>query len=132
MRTSDKIVRSSCWRQSQRTLKKMGIDRSDVIDGFVISKVDGKAVLTIADDLPWDDSGSHFNFVERKIEAYLAFIASGQLIETLPAARGKAVRIELIHEHGLSAAAERFLSAAQVQLQSLGVQFIAMGLTDGY
>lgn len=110
----------------------MGISRSDVIDGFGISRVDGKAVLTIADDLRWDDSGWHFVFVERKIKAYLAFIVSGQLIETLPAARGNAARIELIHEHGLSAAAERFLSAAQTQLQSFGIQFIAMGFPDGY
>lgn len=110
----------------------MGIDRSDVIDGLGISKTDGKAVLTIADHLPWDELGSHFSLVESKIGSYLAFIASGQLVETLPAARAKDVRIELVHKHALSAAAEQFLSVARTQLRSTGVELIAMKLPDSH
>lgn len=109
----------------------MGIDRSDVIDGLGISKADGKVVLSIADHQPWNDAGSHFSLIERKVRAYLAFIDSGQLIEELPVARGKAFRIELIHRHAPSPAAEKFLSAVQTQLRSIGIEFIAMSLPNG-
>ena len=110
----------------------MSIDSSDVVDGLGISKADGKAVLIISDHLPWDDQEAHFSLIERKIGAYLALIASGQVVETLPAAKGKAVRIELVYEHVPTTAAGRFLTATRTQLQSNGVEFIAMSLPNVY
>lgn len=110
----------------------MSIDRADVIDGLGISKGDGKAVLMISDHLPWNNQEAHLSLLERKIGAYLKFIASGQLVETLPSAQGKAFRIELVYEHVPTVGAGRFLTAARTQLQSNGVEFIAMSLPNGY
>jgi hypothetical protein len=110
----------------------MSVSNSAVIDGLGISEGDGKAVLTISDHLSWQDSKTHFDLLERKIGAYLAFIQSGQIVDSLPTAEGKGVRIELIHEHAPNDAARRFISAAQQQLKTLGVEFVAKGLPDGY
>jgi hypothetical protein len=110
----------------------MSISNPDVIDGLGISTTDGKAVLMISDHLAWHDSKAHFDLLEKKINAYLAFIQSGQFLESLPAAEGKHVRIELIHEHAPNDAGIKVISAAQQQLSKLGVEFLAMGLPEQY
>lgn len=110
----------------------MSIERSDVVDGLGISRVDGKVVLTISDHLQWDELKEHFELLEEKIGAYLAFVKSGQLYEKLPAAHGRAVRIELVFEHAPNEAAATFLAAAKDQLRAVGVEFSAAALPEGY
>lgn len=41
----------------------MSIERSDVVDGLGISRVDGKVVLTISDHLRWDEPKKHFELL---------------------------------------------------------------------
>jgi hypothetical protein len=82
--------------------------------------------------LAWHDLKAHFDLLEKKIDAYLAFIQSGQFLESLPAAEGKRVRIELIHEHAPNDAGNKFISVAQQQLSKLGVEFLAKGLLEEY
>ncbi|MBN6207459.1 hypothetical protein JYK21_13375 [Ralstonia pickettii] len=110
----------------------MGIERSDVVDGLGISQIDGKVVLTISDHLQWDEPTKHFELLEEKVGAYLAFVKSGQLYETLPAAHGRDIRIELVCEHAPNALAATFLIAAKKQLNAVGVEFFAAALPEGY
>lgn len=110
----------------------MSVERSDVVDGLGISQLDGKVVLTISDHLQWDDPKKHFELLEDKIEAYLAFVKSGQLYETLSAAQGREIRIELVFEHALNGAAATFLAAAKNQLEAVGVEFSPAALPEGY
>jgi putative hemolysin len=110
----------------------MSIGNSDVVDGLGISRVDGKAVLTIADHLEWRDSKSHFDLLEKKIGAYLSFVSSGQLYEMLPEARGKEIRIELIHEHAPNEMVVNFFVAVEKQLKSMGLEFTAKALPEDY
>lgn len=89
-------------------------------------------MLTISDHLQWDDLKKHFELLEGKIGVYLAFAESGQLYETLPAAKGREIRIELVSQHAPNGAADAFLTAAKNQLEAIGVEFLPTALPGAY
>lgn len=110
----------------------MTIENSNSVDGMGTSKSDGKVVLTIADHLDWSDEQRHFDLLERKIGTYLGFIKSGQLLEKMPAAQGRAVRIEVFYQYEPSFMGLRFLNAAKQQLQDMGVELAYGALPAKY
>lgn len=110
----------------------MSVDDATRVDGLGIAKRDGCVVLTISDHLTWDDEPNHFDLLEKKLGSYLRFINSGQLIEALPEAKGRAMRIELIHQYQPTDSARRFISAAVRQLSAMGIQLTSQELPDGY
>ena len=110
----------------------MSIEKSHAVDGLGVSRLDGKIILIISDHLAWRDTQQHFDLLEKKVNAYLSFVASGQLYEVLPDARDKGIRIELIHEHAPDEKAIEFLTAIKEQLNSIGLEFMATTLPEGY
>jgi hypothetical protein len=78
----------------------MAVDDSTCID---IASVDPKlnhAVLTISDHLEWDESLEHQLTLQNKINAYLRFVESGEMVERLPRMSGLPVYfcIRFLHE----------------------------------
>jgi len=110
----------------------MSIENSGVIDSMGISKVDERAVLLISDHLDWADEASHFELFEQKISKYLDFIKSGQLLEALPRAKDRPIRIELVQQHKPTENALRFLNSAKQQLAEMGLEFTYHPLPAGY
>ena len=53
-------------------------------------------MLTVVDDWDWTDEMRHLRALQRKLDAYFAFIASGELLAAYPDAAGKDVVIDLI------------------------------------
>lgn len=99
----------------------MAVDDPDVIDLIGTETTTGHVVLTIADQLPWDDTKRHLLVLQTKINRYVEFIESGQLAEDYPNAKpGVAVRIEVACEFPPSGDGTRFLSLAKNKLQDAG------------
>ena len=74
----------------------MSLDNPAVVD-FLGTRPDGSAVvLNLVDDWDWADELKHLRALQRKLDAYFAFIASGELVVAYPAAAGKEVVIDLI------------------------------------
>ncbi len=74
----------------------MSLDNPAVVD-FLGTRPDGSAVvLNLVDDWDWADELQHLRALQRKLDAYFAFIASGELVVAYPAAAGKEVVIDLI------------------------------------
>ncbi len=101
----------------------MTIEQLDKVDGLGIDGQRNETVLLISDHLSWQDQSVHFAVLEGKLSAYLNFIRSGQLYESLPSAKGLPVRIKLMHQHSPNAAAELALDATGKKLAALGVAF---------
>jgi hypothetical protein len=101
----------------------MTIEDTEVVDVAGTDKVTGEIVLTISDHLSWEDEGTHFRLIEKKMSRYLEFVRSGQVFESFPQARQTPIRIDLICKHPPSDSAARFLSAARMQLKTLGIVF---------
>jgi hypothetical protein len=56
----------------------MTLDTPDTVDAMGIEIGSGLAVLTIADELDWRDERAHLLALQTKLNAYFAFIESGQ------------------------------------------------------
>ena len=76
----------------------MSIADAGTIDAVGINETSGEVVLTITDDLDWADEREHFLILERKINAYLSFIESGEFVEKLPQAQDRKTRIAVYQQ----------------------------------
>ncbi len=77
----------------------MSITESKVIDIIVVPEGEpDNVVLVITDHLEWGDKsqqGEHLLLLQEKINTYIAFIESGELLESYPPAKGKNPKIRI-------------------------------------
>lgn len=101
----------------------MAIDQTDKIDAVGVDRRSSSVVLTISDHLPWSSAADgHLELLHEKLNAYLAFIESGQLIEAYPDAVGRHVVITVVGKYDLSAPASEFLDNATATVSAAGLK----------
>jgi hypothetical protein len=75
----------------------VSVEQTSTIDFATIDHSSGDIWLTISDHLPWDaDEIGHLELLQGKINAYLRFIESGELMRKIPDAAGRSVIIDLV------------------------------------
>jgi len=99
----------------------MSVENPRVVDFVSIDPDTGAVVLTISDPLSWDEEG-HLAALQEKLNVYLSFIESGELLKSCPEALGRKVRIALVHREPLSALALRFLETARGIVREAGFE----------
>jgi len=99
------------------------VDKPDVIDIIGTQEGQGEVVLTISDHLEWDKANEHLLQLQEKINRYLAFIESGELLEKYPAAAGRKVRIQVFCKYAPSLDGERLLERAREIVEGAGFLF---------
>ena len=100
----------------------MAVDQTKVID--IVSKDQtGNFVLTICDHLDWHDTTEHLLVLQEKINAYLAFLDSGEIYEKYPDARGHEKEIEAMFVRAPNSEALLFLSSAKSIVEEAGYSF---------
>jgi hypothetical protein len=67
----------------------MTISQTNVIDIVGIEEPTQRVVLTVVDHLSWEDEEGHYRALTNKLNAYLHFIESGELLKRYPDALGK-------------------------------------------
>ena len=97
----------------------MPVDDPTVIDVVGIDQTD-EIVLSVSDHLDWSDEVGHLQALEEKLNAYLAFAESGELIQKYPNATGRQVRIDVILKYPPSSAAEAFFQHARAIVEDAG------------
>jgi hypothetical protein len=103
----------------------MTIVETERID-IVASRPDSNVVkLVVADHLPWDDVEQHSRILQDKINTYIAFVESGQLLRLkepkIPASPD--VRILLAALHPPNEAGKEFLGRVKEFLGGIGIGF---------
>jgi len=99
----------------------MSIDQIDAIDFATIDKASGDLWLTISDHLPWEENeGNHLILLQNKLNAYLAFIKSGEVFKKVPDAKGRGIVINLVGKFPLSKEAHSFFEKAQAAVEGAG------------
>ena len=73
----------------------MSIDQPAVIDFLWKDEKNNRAVATIADHLDWEKEGEHLLLLQNKLNHYLEFIQSGQLVKAKPEFKGLPVLIHV-------------------------------------
>ena len=99
----------------------MSVEDHAVVDAIGMTRDAGTVVLTISDHLPWDETNEHLLTLQAKLNRYLAFIESGELHETYPAAKGKPVHIDLVCKYPPSQDGGRFLAQAEATVRNAGL-----------
>ena len=101
----------------------MAIDDPDVVDAIGLERGSGIVALTISDHLEWDTADEHLRALQEKINRYLGFIETGELLESYPAAVRKHVRIDVLCKYPLPEHASEFLEETRRVVKEYGVSF---------
>jgi hypothetical protein len=99
----------------------MSVDQTGIID-IISTSSEGKVVLTISDHHSWDETW-HLQLLQDKINAYLQFIESGQILESYPNAKGSEVMIETAMKYQPNSEAISFLESAKDIIKGAGYDF---------
>ena len=108
----------------------MSVEEPDVVDFIGIEPASGKVVLTVADHLDWTDESAHLLALQAKLNRYLAFVESGELVESYPAAAGRSVVVRVIRRVPLSQLGAAFVAHATPLLEAAGIELRTSILVD--
>jgi len=99
----------------------MSIEQTDVVDFVSVDKKSGDALLTISDHLAWDQNEEeHLLLLQNKLNAYLRFIESGEVLRKFPEVDGRSVVINVVGQFPLSERASLFFEKASVAIRDAG------------
>jgi len=110
----------------------MSISDAGTIDGIGIDKASGEVVLNISDHLDWADQEGHLTALETKVNAYLEYLKSGQLVKDLPNAKGRRPRIAVYQQFAAPDGATEVLERLGAALEAHGIGFNFGELPAGY
>lgn len=103
----------------------MSIAETKVIDIIVVPEWEpDNVVLVITDHLPWGDKaeqGEHLLLLQEKINTYIAFIESGELLESYPPGKGKNPKIRINGLYVLPEQGEFFIDRVAEVLKGAGI-----------
>lgn len=100
----------------------MALDKVDTVDAVGIEASTDSVVLTIADSWDWSDETSHLFALQAKLNAYIEFIAEGQLVESYPLAAGRKQVIDVITRYPLPTIGTALLDKARELVSDLKIE----------
>jgi hypothetical protein len=101
----------------------MSVDNAKVVDFLCVDNVTGDVVLTITDHLPWSEcENEHLFLLQEKLNAYLRFIESGELLDTYPNAKSRPVLIDVAYKYPLSQHAQDFIDLVVPIVEGAGIK----------
>ena len=102
----------------------MSVVETDSIDAIGVDNDMKRVFLSIIDSLAWDQENVHLFTLQEKINTYLYFVESGELIKALPDAAGFDIAIELILKHMPTDEAITFFDKTTQILLDKGIVFV--------
>jgi hypothetical protein len=103
----------------------MSIAETNVVDIIAVPEWEpDDVVLVITDHLEWGDEaeqGEHLLLLQEKINTYVAFIESGELLESYPPSNGKKLKIRINGLYELPEQAELFIDRVTEVLKGVGI-----------
>jgi hypothetical protein len=100
----------------------MSVDQTDVVDAIGIEKQSGDVILTVTDHLGWCESEKeHLFLLQEKLNTYLRFVESGEILEAYPEAKGRGVVIEIVCKYPPSMQGRDFIDRVAGVVRSAGV-----------
>lgn len=97
----------------------MTVSNTQVVDILGVDRTTGICTLTITDHLEWSDQ-EHLLLLQEKINTYLAFIESGEILEQYPEANKNPTIIHVVMLHEPTEEATDLLNQASVVISGAG------------
>jgi hypothetical protein len=99
----------------------LSVEQLSVVDIVSVDSA-GYVVLTISDHLDWNDSLRHQTILEKKLNAYLAFVESGEILQRYPEAKGRPAVLKVVFKYKPDYEGEKFLLRATEVIESTGLK----------
>jgi hypothetical protein len=101
----------------------MSVDQTNVVDAIGVDNATGDVVLTITDHREWTGSDNeHRLLLQEKLNTYLSFVESGELLESYPNAKGRAVLIDVVCKCPLNQQAQGFYDQVTQIVEGAGMK----------
>lgn len=100
----------------------MSVEEKDVVD-FVSEAPDGSCYLTVSDHLEWEGNDEHVLILQEKLNRYLAFVESGELIDKFPSMSGRKIVFDVRFMYAPSDFGFEFLSRICESMDVAGYGF---------
>ena len=97
----------------------MPVDDPSTIDAIGVDS-EGVTVLTVSDHVDWVEPRSHLESLQSKLNAYLAFLESGEVYHVYPASVGRSARIEVVFRCDPAPEGLRYLRKAHRAISKAG------------
>ena len=108
----------------------MTVERTSVVDWLGIEKSSGHIVLTVVDDLDWNDKKHHLLALQEKLNTYLAFIENGEVFERLAeeakktVERSTPIKVSILAKYPLPDEARNFVDYAKERFRLAGFELL--------
>lgn len=101
----------------------MSVDQTNVIDAIGVDIQTGAVFLTISDQIEWTgNDNEHLMQLQDKLNTYLRFVESGEILQVYPDAKGRAVVIDVVCKYLLSEPALNFFSQVSTIVNGAGIK----------
>jgi hypothetical protein len=108
----------------------LSIEDTNKVDAIGLEVASGKVILTITDHLDWEDEHKHFLALQDKVNAYIRFVESGELLATYPKATDRRPVIDVVTRFELPQSALLFLDRIRPVLRSAGIELRTRVMPD--
>jgi hypothetical protein len=108
----------------------MTIEQTHIVDFISIDPSSKEVVLSISDHLAWNGEDEHLLLLQEKLNHYLAFVESGEILTKYPHANAKAVRIDVVCAHPFDKSARNFFERASQVVENAGFKLTHQVLGD--
>lgn len=99
----------------------MSVDQTKTVDAIGVDKLSGDLVLTITDHMEWE-SNEHLLLLQEKINTYLSFVESGELLNTYKDAKDRDVVINVICQYSPDKDGLSFFSQVADIIKNTGIK----------
>jgi hypothetical protein len=110
----------------------VSVEQTDVVDIVSIDRQSGHVVLTISDHLDWSDSIGHQTLLQKKLNRYLAFVESGEILEQYPNAKDRPVAFSVVFQFPPDDPGWAFIARARAAIESAGFTLRDEVFTGGH
>ena len=101
----------------------MSIEQTQVVDGIGVDKKTGELLLIITDHLNWNDNpDDHLMLLQEKINAYLSFVESGELLEAYPDSKDRSIIVNVVGKYPLADVGINFFAQAGSVIEDAGIK----------
>lgn len=103
-------------------LDYMAIDQTEVIDFVSTDKITGDVIVTISDHLDWDSDIYHLEILQKKLNAYIAFVETEQIYKDYPNSKGNKIIFQIVSKYEYPKRGQEFLIKANEITNSIGIK----------
>ncbi len=101
----------------------MALEDVDILDNIGIDKESGHVVLSIIDNLDWNNECQHLSLLQDKLNYYLGFIESNEIYVAYPKSKGREFEIFIYARYSVPEGGIQFLNKVKSLLVQSGYFF---------